>query len=123
MDTYCNVDEGHGLEVYRLLARDCDPQVKSTNRTKLIHILEPTPETLSGSYKQRLAKWEKTVKDHERVTKKTIDDEYKLAVLQHKISPAEMRKHLALNSTKFEKYQEEKDRNAKHQTHIIATMR
>ena len=77
--------------------------LKSTSRTKLIHILEPTQETLTGNYRQRLAKWERTVKDHERVTKKTIDDEYKLAVLRHKISQAEMRKHLVLNSSKFVK--------------------
>ena len=40
MDTYCDVEEGHGLEVYRQLARGCDPQVKGTTRTKRIHIGE-----------------------------------------------------------------------------------
>ena len=106
MDTFCNVEEGHGLECYRLLARDCDPRVKSTHRGKLIKILEPEAETLNGTYHQRLAKWERTWKDHEKLTGKTIDEDMKVAVLQHKIAPPEMMQHLALHAGRLEKYKD-----------------
>ena len=42
MDGLCNCDEGHGLEVYRLMARDAEPKTKSSNRNRLIKLLNRT---------------------------------------------------------------------------------
>ena len=87
MDVHCNVDEGEGLEVYRLLSRHCDPKPRTTHRARLIKVLDPDEEVLKGGYFSRLQKWEQVMKEFQRTSGKTIDDAHKMAVLQHKLAP------------------------------------
>ena len=90
MDVLCNVDEGEGLEVYRLLARHCDPKARVTHRVRLIKVMEPEAEVLTGSYFSRLQKWEQVVKEYQRTAGKIVDDDMKMSVLHYKLAPQEL---------------------------------
>jgi hypothetical protein len=61
LQTLMNVSEGHGMEWWRMVARQHEPQTASARRQKIMAIIKG--EGITGPYRVRLAMWEKMIKD------------------------------------------------------------
>lgn len=101
------VEEGHGLECWRLMAKPNERKTITHNRKRLAKILEGK---YTGNFLQRTTKFESEVKEYERLSGKKVDEEVKLGVLESKLSPETIREHLSLHGEKYETYKDMKDR-------------
>jgi len=72
-----------------------------------MRLLEAT--FVAGNFTQRCDTWEKAKRDHERLSKKVLDPDLAIGVLQQRLAPSAMTEYLALNGSKFESYDKMKD--------------
>ena len=105
-DVLLNVPEGHGLEAWRRYTKSCEARGATHHRPRLMRLL--LAKFVSGNFAQRTDIWEKQRRDHERLSKKEVDDELALGVLQQRLAPSGMKEWLALNGSKYEKYEDMK---------------
>ena len=101
MDTFVNVEDGNGLEVWRQLSQDAEPKGTGFQRGRLGAIMNPTAQ---GSFKAKVEKWEAQVKAYEALTKKAVDEDVKISVLQEKLAPPEVQEHLYLHAARLTRW-------------------
>ena len=107
-DLMDGVDEGEGLEAWRIMAKPSERNTVVTNRKRFQRILDPVH--IKGTFAQRTSKWEKEMRDYTRITNKEIDEETKLGVLEAKLAPDSIKEHLSLHGDKYETYKGMKDK-------------
>jgi hypothetical protein len=96
------IDEGFGLECWRQFNKEYDRQGPGHHRTRLMQIIDPKfSRGDQDSYRMRLKKWKKLLKEYQRIADDKIPETILVGVMQTKLMPAKMREHCLLNSTKF----------------------
>ena len=68
-------------------------------------IIDPKDLSELQDYESRKTRWEYRVAEYERMTKTVVAEETKMAVMQNCLAPAEVRRHLILNSTRITTYE------------------
>ena len=103
LDITRNTPTGQGLEVWRRLNKRYDPLSAGRSTTKVTQILRPGQykvSELSGA----VERWEEKLRLHARRTKTPMPDLYKRGTLID-MCPADLRKHLHMNSNRFKTYE------------------
>ena len=84
-----------------------EPRSAGHQRAKLVEILNGT--NLSGTWRAKIAQWERPVKDYESQAVAPVDEEIKMAVFEKHICPDDVRDHLCLNTARLTTYDKMKD--------------
>lgn len=87
------------------MCRKAEPRSRGHNRGRLISLLTPEFEDESLGYLEKKEIWEKQVTDYEKLSKRKVDEEERIAVLQTKIAPDGIREHLLMNSSRLDSYE------------------
>ena len=76
-------------------------------RAKLVEILSGT--NLTGTWRAKVAQWERLVKDYESHAVANVDEEIKMAVFEKHICPDDVRDHFSLNAARLTTYDKMKE--------------
>ena len=102
-----NQEPGRGLACWRELVLLHEPRSAGHQRAKLVEILNGT--NLSGTWRAKIAQWERLVKDYESQAVAPVDEEIKMAVFEKHICPDDVGDHLCLNAARLTTYDKMKD--------------
>ena len=100
------ITERRGFEVWRLVARDMEPQVAGRRLAMMETLMDPVFDDKKPL--DSMLAWETEIKRFEEVIGKTFDPEWKIAVLAKKM-PWEVRQHLHLHVGEFDDYHKVRD--------------
>ena len=84
-----------------------EPRSAGHQRAKLVEILNGT--NLSGTWRAKIAQWERLVKDYESQAVAPVDEEIKMAVFEKHICPDDVRDHFCLNAARLTTFDKMKD--------------
>ena len=107
LDMLMNQEPGRGLACWRELVLLHEPRSAGHQRAKLVEILSGT--NLTGTWRAKVAQWERLVKDCESQAVAAVDEETKMAVFEKHICPDYVRYHLCLNAARLTTYDKMKD--------------
>ena len=107
LDMLMNQEPGRGLACWRELVLLHEPRSAGHQRAKLVEILNGT--NLSGTWRAKIAQWERLVMDYESQAVAPVDEEIKMAVFEKHICPDDVRDHLCLNAARLTTYDKMKD--------------
>ena len=91
-DIVDGVDENARFEAWRLMTTPFRMKTTGHNRKRLMRLLEAQYE---GNFAKRTMAFEKAVKEYETLSKRNVDEETKLRVLESKLAPGSLKEHLA----------------------------
>ena len=87
--------------------KEYEPRGPGQSRTKLIQILQPIDIVReNATYRTRLEKWEKRVKDYVRAGQAMPGEDVRMGVVQNFLAPDELKHHLLVNASKLNTYKE-----------------
>ena len=104
LDVFCNVEDGHGLEIWRRFSRRHLPRTAGHNRGRLLHLVHPSKEIMDGDFYHRRDKWEEAEKEYKRLAKKDVPEDIRMGVLAQILAPDEIKEHLSMNTHRLESY-------------------
>ena len=107
LDMLMNQEPGRGLACWRELVLLHERRSAGYQRAMLVEILNGT--NLSGTWRAKIAQWERLVKDYESQAVAAVDEEIKMAVFEKHICPDDVRDHLCLNAARLTTYDNMKD--------------
>ena len=107
LDTLMNQEPGRGLACWRELVLLHEPRSAGHQRAKLVEILSGT--NLTGTWRAKVAQWERLVKDYESQAVAAADEGIKVAVFEKHICPDDVRDHLCMNAARLTTYDKMKD--------------
>ena len=107
LDMLMNQEPGRGLGCWREPVLLHEPRSAGHQRAKLVEILSGT--NLTGTWRAKVAQWERLVKDYESQAVAAVDEEIKMAVFEKHICPDDVRDHLCLNAARLTTYDKMKD--------------
>ena len=110
LDTLMNQESDRGLACWRELVLLHEPRSAGHQRAKLVEILSGT--NLTGTWRAKVAQWERLVKDYESQAVANVDEEIKMAVSEKHFCPDDVRDHLRLNAARLPTYDKMKEEAA-----------
>ena len=94
-------DKKSGLEVWRALNAEFEPQNENRFGGMLQQILNTTFRGLSV---EELNSWERQIREYEDISKDTVSEATKLAVINNGLAPGKLQDHLQLNADRYTSY-------------------
>ena len=92
-----NGDLENGLDAWRRLTKRYDPVTAGVMRLQYLRLVQPGVAKDTTQAAVMIQQWETAVREFEQRTRKTIDEELKIAVLTE-MMPGDLRQHLQLNA-------------------------
>ena len=78
LDVWCNTEDGHGLEVWRKLARQAVPRIACHNLGRPVHLVNLPQDVLNGDFQEMKDKWDNAEKEYTRLTGKTVPEDIRV---------------------------------------------
>ena len=107
LDMPMNQESGRGLSCWRELVLLHETRSAGHQRAKLVEILSGS--NLTGTWRAKVAQWERLVKDYESQAVSAVDEEIKMAVCEKHICPGDVREHFCLKAARRTTYDKMKD--------------
>ena len=107
LDMLMNQESGRGLACWRELVMLHEPRNAGHQRAKLVEILSGA--NLTGTWRAKVAPWERLFKDYESQAVAPVDEEIKMAVFKKNICPDDVRDHLCFNAARLTTYDKMKE--------------
>ena len=95
------VEKDSGLEVWRSLCFEFEPQTENRFGGLLAVIINTK---FAGRSVEEINAWEAKIREHQDISKDTVTESTKLAVINNGLSPGELQDHLQLNADRYTSY-------------------